>query len=65
MSLLHKPWCASNIQCAVYHNNGICPDQKQCNCVGNEQPPKLNPEKLAALLETIINNKPTEGGEMG
>ena len=28
----HKPECASNTMCAVYHNNGICDDPKQCDC---------------------------------
>lgn len=28
----HKPNCASNISCAVYHENGVCPGYKKCDC---------------------------------
>lgn len=28
----HKPNCSSNIRCAVYHENGVCPHPKKCDC---------------------------------
>ena len=35
----HKPNCSSNISCAVYHANGVCPGYKPCDC-GVEKPKK-------------------------
>jgi len=35
----HKPNCSSNIHCAVYHANGVCPGYKPCDC-GVEKPKK-------------------------
>jgi hypothetical protein len=28
----HKPDCSSNIHCAVYHADGICPGYRGCDC---------------------------------
>lgn len=28
----HDPMCKTNISCAVYHSDGICPDRDVCTC---------------------------------
>ncbi len=30
--LQHKPNCSTNMRCAVYHADGICPGYKSCDC---------------------------------
>jgi hypothetical protein len=42
----HKPNCSTNISCAVYHENGICPNPKPCDC-GAELPQKVSPNNIS------------------
>ena len=34
----HKPNCATNAHCAVFHADGVCPGYKSCDC--GAEPPK-------------------------
>lgn len=48
----HKPDCASNINCAVYHKDGICPGYKHCDCDAT-----LSKEKDTCIGETILRKE--------
>lgn len=48
----HKPECATNLNCAVYHPDGVCDLVNECNC-GNNEPKKWNIEKLRKTAKEL------------
>lgn len=53
----HKPMCRLNISCAVYHENGICPDRR-CDCGADNPIDQSN-----CLCNGRISNKESTHGK--
>ena len=53
----HEPYCKTNIQCLVYHSDGICPGYKECDC---KTAPKANITWRPETGEVKFHTEPKE-----
>ena len=62
----HTSNCSSNISCAVYHADGVCPRYKQCNCGADNfqpMPKQQKPKQDCACHEATAYPKITHTKE--
>lgn len=64
MNKIHKPGCMANIQCSVFHADGICPGPYgKCTCDGinsNTSIPSMTQPKQQTVHSTEDKNKREE-----